>query len=166
MMEPVMVWVLEAGRPSHQVPRFHRMAAIRRANTMAKPAPELTLRINSTGSRVMMVKATVPAEVSTPTRLPQAGPDHSDVWIERVGIDDRGNGVCGVMESVYKLEPEGDEQRHPKKQVWPEAAQGGVAQIAGHVEADVAEATHQRNEDNNAANPAGHLLFPVEQRCA
>ena len=69
MMEPVMVWVLEAGRPSHQVPRFHRMAAISNAKTMANPAPELTFRISSTGSSVMMVKATVPGELSTPARL-------------------------------------------------------------------------------------------------
>ncbi len=42
MMEPTMVWELEAGRPNHQVPRFQRMAAMSRAKTMAKPAPELT----------------------------------------------------------------------------------------------------------------------------
>ena len=29
----------EAGRPSAHVPRFHTMAAISSANTMAKPAP-------------------------------------------------------------------------------------------------------------------------------
>ena len=69
MMEPIMVCELEAGRPNHQVPRFQRMAAMSRAKTMAKPAPELTWRISSTGSRVMTVKATVPAEVSTPARL-------------------------------------------------------------------------------------------------
>ena len=42
MMEPTMVCELEAGSPNHQVPRFHRMAAISSAKTMAKPAPELT----------------------------------------------------------------------------------------------------------------------------
>ncbi len=64
-----MVWVLDAGRPSHHVPRFHRMAAIRSANTMANPAPELTLRMSSTGSRVIIVNATAPEDVSTPARL-------------------------------------------------------------------------------------------------
>jgi hypothetical protein len=69
MMEPVIVWVLEAGRPSHHVPRFQRMAAIKSANTIANPAPELTLRISSTGSRVIIVNATAPEDVSTPVRL-------------------------------------------------------------------------------------------------
>src|SRR5437868_9078218 len=68
MIEPVIVCVLDAGRPSHHVPRFQRMAAISSENTIANPAPELTLRMSSTGSRVM-VKATVPADVSTPARL-------------------------------------------------------------------------------------------------
>src|SRR5580704_8526180 len=40
MIEPIMVWEEEAGSPSHQVPRFHMMAAIKSANTMAKPALE------------------------------------------------------------------------------------------------------------------------------
>ena len=39
------------------------------AKTMAKPAPELTWRMSSTGSSVMTVKATAPAEASTPARL-------------------------------------------------------------------------------------------------
>ena len=54
MMEPIMVCELEAGRPRHQVARFQRMAAMRRAKTMAKPEPELTLRMSSTGSRLTM----------------------------------------------------------------------------------------------------------------
>src|SRR5579863_1724525 len=69
MMEPTMVWELDAGRPNHQVLRFHRMAAMSSAKTMAKPAPALTWRMSSTGSRVITVKATVPEETSTPARL-------------------------------------------------------------------------------------------------
>src|SRR5262244_363103 len=38
MIERISVWELEAGRPKYQVPRFQRMAATSRANTMAKPA--------------------------------------------------------------------------------------------------------------------------------
>ena len=69
MMEPTMVCELEAGRPNHHVPRFHKMAAISSANTIANPAPELTCRISSTGSSVITAKATVPLEASTPARL-------------------------------------------------------------------------------------------------
>src|SRR5580658_436740 len=52
IIDPTMVCELEAGSPSHQVPRFQRIAAISSAKTMAKPAPELTCKMSSTGSSV------------------------------------------------------------------------------------------------------------------
>src|ERR1700678_2893939 len=69
MMEPTRVWELDAGNPNAQVPRFQMIAAIRSANTMAKPALLPTCRINSTGSSEMMPKATAPDEARTPRRL-------------------------------------------------------------------------------------------------
>ncbi len=38
MIEPISVCELEAGKPRYQVPRFQTMAAIKSANTIAKPA--------------------------------------------------------------------------------------------------------------------------------
>jgi len=38
MIEPIRVCELYAGNPNHHVPRFHRMAAVNSANTIAKPA--------------------------------------------------------------------------------------------------------------------------------
>ena len=75
MIEPISVCELEAGRPSHQVPRFQMIAAISSANTMAKPALLPTCRISSTGSSETMPKATAPVEVSTPRKLNT--PDHT-----------------------------------------------------------------------------------------
>src|SRR5579871_3488267 len=69
IMEPIMVWELEAGRPRYQVARFQRMAATRRAKTIAKPEPALTLRMSSTGSSVITAKATAPELVSTPMKF-------------------------------------------------------------------------------------------------
>ena len=69
MIEPIIVCELEAGRPSHQVLRFHRIAANSKANTIAKPAPEPTCRISSTGSSETTLKATAPDETSTPRKL-------------------------------------------------------------------------------------------------
>jgi hypothetical protein len=54
MIEPMRVCEEEAGSPSAHVPRFQMMAAISNANTIAKPAPEPTGRINSTGNSEMM----------------------------------------------------------------------------------------------------------------
>src|ERR1039457_230823 len=69
MIEPTIVCELEAGSPNHHVLRFHRIAAINNANTIAKPAPELTCKISSTGSSVITLKATAPEDTSTPARL-------------------------------------------------------------------------------------------------
>src|ERR1700730_16774463 len=69
MTEPISVCELEAGRPKDQVPRVQMIAAIKSANTMAKPALLPTCRINSTGSSETMPKATAPVEVSTPRKL-------------------------------------------------------------------------------------------------
>src|SRR5262249_39361959 len=74
IIEPIKVCELEAGRPKYQVPRFQRIAATNRANTIAKPAPLQTCKINSTGRRETMPKATAPVEVTTPMKL--QNPDH------------------------------------------------------------------------------------------
>src|ERR1700730_8376263 len=75
MIDPISVWELDAGRPKYQVPTFQTIAAISRANTMAKPAPLPTCRINSTGNSDTMPKATAPEDSSTPNRLNM--PDHT-----------------------------------------------------------------------------------------
>src|SRR6202042_316200 len=69
MTDPISVCELDAGRPNDQVPRFQMIAAINRANTMAKTALLPTWRINSTGNSEMMPKATAPDDHSTPRRL-------------------------------------------------------------------------------------------------
>src|SRR3984885_2472672 len=73
--EPISVCELEAGRPNDQVPRFQMMAAIKSANTMAKPALLPTCRISSTGSSETMPNATAPDDHNTPNRLNM--PDHT-----------------------------------------------------------------------------------------
>src|ERR1700722_18915968 len=75
MMDPISVCELEEGRPKYHVPKFHRMAAISSANTMAKPAPLPTCSINSTGNSDTMPKATAPVETRTPEKL--QNPDHT-----------------------------------------------------------------------------------------
>ncbi|MCY1449414.1 hypothetical protein D9M71_661480 [compost metagenome] len=68
-MEPISVCDEETGRPSHQVPRFHRMAAISRAKIIASPLLLPTCSSRSTGSRATMPNATAPLESSTPRKL-------------------------------------------------------------------------------------------------
>src|SRR5580704_5322352 len=75
IMEPIKVCELDAGRPNHQAPRFHIMAATKSANTMANPAPDPTCKISSTGSSETIPKATAPVEVTTPAKFQK--PDHT-----------------------------------------------------------------------------------------
>ena len=152
MMEPTMVCELEAGRPSHQVPRFQRIAAISSAKTMAKPAPELTCKISSTGSSVMTAKATVPEESEHAGEVAEAGPDHGDVRLERVGVDDGGDGVGGVVESVDELEAERDEQRQAEQHVGPRAGDLHRIEIARDVKDDVDHARGKGREKSARAD--------------
>jgi hypothetical protein len=75
MIDPISVCELEAGKPRYQVPRFQIIAAISRANTMAKPAALPTWRMSSTGSSDTIPNATAPDEISTPRKLKE--PDHT-----------------------------------------------------------------------------------------
>src|ERR1700678_1257583 len=74
MIDPMRACELEAGNPYHHVLKFQRMADTRRANTMAKPAPDPTFKINSTGSSETTANATAPEDNSTPIRFHI--PDH------------------------------------------------------------------------------------------
>src|SRR5580704_2069230 len=60
MIEPISVCELDAGRPRYQVPRFHKIADMSSANTIAQPAPEPTLITNSTGNSATTANATAP----------------------------------------------------------------------------------------------------------
>src|SRR3954471_20606880 len=67
--DPISVCELDDGSPKYQVPRFQMIAAVSRANTIAKPAPLPTCRINSTGSSEMMPNATPPVDTNTPMKF-------------------------------------------------------------------------------------------------
>jgi len=116
MTEPIIVCELDAGRPSHHVPRFHMMAAIKSAKTIAKPAEEPTCKINSTGRSETMPKATRPEDQSTPERL-QSPTKHGDLRRQRVCVDDGRDRIGRVVEAVDELEAERNDQRQAEQQV-------------------------------------------------
>lgn len=69
MMDPNRVWELDAGRTSHQVPRFQSIAEIKSEKTIANPAALPTFMTNSTGSRLITPNATAPDDTRTPMRF-------------------------------------------------------------------------------------------------
>jgi hypothetical protein len=75
MIDPTSACELEAGKPKYQVPRFQIIAEINSAKTIAKSAPDPTLKTSSTGKSDSTPNATAPLEVSTPMRFQQ--PDHT-----------------------------------------------------------------------------------------
>src|SRR5450432_669241 len=68
-IDPISVCELDAGSPSHHVPRFHRIAATSSAKTIANPALLPTCKINSTGSSDTIPNATAPVDVTTPKKF-------------------------------------------------------------------------------------------------
>ena len=109
--EPMRVCELEAGRPNHQVPRFQMMAATSRAKTMANPALLPTCKNQFDGQQRDDGEGYQAAGGEHAEEVPEAGPNHGDVGLQRVGVDDGGHGVGGVVESVDELEAERDQQR-------------------------------------------------------
>src|SRR5580704_18204318 len=78
-IDPISACELDAGSPRYHVPRFQRIAEIRSAKTIAKPAPEPTLSTSSTGNSARTPNATPPEEVSTPIKFQQ--PDQTTATI-------------------------------------------------------------------------------------
>ena len=143
MIEPTIVCELDAGSPNHHVPKFHKIAAISSANTMANPAPELTCSINSTGNSVITANATVPRRKQHACQVAQPGPHHRDVRLKRVCIDHRRHSVRGVVKSVYKLETQCNQQCQSQHHVWPRAGDGHAVQVFRNVKHDVGKPTGQ-----------------------
>src|ERR1700687_5007190 len=79
IMDPIRVCELEAGRPKYQVPTFQMMAAISRANTMAKPAPLPPARISCDGQQRHDAEGNRAARQQDAEQVEHAGPDDGDV---------------------------------------------------------------------------------------
>ena len=139
MMEPTIVCELEAGSPKYHVPRFQIMAAINRANTMAKPAPLPTCRINSTGSSVMMVNATAPVETRTPIKFHVPDQTTAIVRLHGVRIDDGCNGIGSIVKAIHKLKTERDQQGDAQQEVRVDRGALFYLQVSGEADDGVNE---------------------------
>ena len=87
-------------------------------------------------------------------QVAEPGPDHGDVRLQRVGVDDRGDGVGGVVKAVDELEAESDEQRQTQQKIGPDAGDRHRVQILGDMEADVGKAAQQGEEEKQNAGAA------------
>jgi len=78
---------------------------------MANPALLPTCRINSTGNKGDDSEGHDSRRSNDAQEIKETAPDHGDVRIESVRVDNRGYGVGSVVKSVYKFESQRDEQR-------------------------------------------------------
>ena len=51
-----------------------------------------------------------------PEEVEEPGPGHREIRRHRVGVNHRGHGVGGVVETVDELKAQGDQQRHAQQQ--------------------------------------------------
>ena len=93
--------------------------------------------------------------------------DYGDVRFEGVGIDDRGYGVCGVVESIYEFKAECDDQGQGQQNVRPDAGHGHRIEIFHNMEPDVGEGAQKGQKEDCNADSALRFGGPaVKQRCA
>ena len=118
-----------SGRPNHQVLRFQMMAAMRRAKTMAKPAPLPTCRISSTGQQRNNGEGDSAGGGEHADEVPEAGLDDGDMGLKRMRVDDGGDGIGGVMEAVDEFETESDEQGEAQQGIGPGGGEVGSGKI-------------------------------------
>ena len=91
-------------------PEIQKTAANSKAKTIAKPTPEPTCKINSTGSKETMAKATAPDDQSTPRKLNR--PDQTTAncagseWVYMTVAT-----ALAGMKAVHELKAKGDQER-------------------------------------------------------
>src|SRR5579862_9699703 len=65
------------------------------------------------------------------SEIPEAGPDDGNLRLHRVGVDDGGDGVGGVVESVDELKGQGDQERGAEENVRPGREDANAGEVVG-----------------------------------
>ncbi len=100
-----------------------------------------------------------------PRQIAQPRPRHRDVRLERIGINDGGHRVGGIVEAVHEFEAESDGQSEPQQHVRPHAGGFHRVQIARNVKDDVAEGSGNGTGEKAQADSAGTgLKLAVNER--
>ena len=99
-----------------------------------------------------MPKATAPARNQHAGEVANSRPCDRDVRLERVRIDDGGDGVGGVVEAVDELEAERDQQRADQHEVRTDRSSLLDGEIGNQMGRDVEQARgeDQPKDDNSA----------------
>ncbi len=85
------------------------MAAVNKANTIAKPAPEPTCKNQFDREQGDDAESDRAGGGYDAGEIPEAGPYYRDLRVQGVRVDHRGDCVGGVVETVYEFKSERDE---------------------------------------------------------
>jgi hypothetical protein len=103
----------------------------------------------------MIPKATRPLDGHHSQKIPEAGPDDGDVRLEGVRVNDGGDGIGGVVESVNEFEAQGDQQRDGKQNVGSDGTGVHSRQIGEKMEGGINYADQQDNGESDYADHSG-----------
>ena len=100
--------------------------------------------------------------------IPHAGPDHSDVRLHGVRVDDGGDGVGGIVEAVHEFESQGGEESDAEERVGQPACGVDTRQVSEQVGPDIDEAAQQDHNGHYDADSSGtcrHLRIKNRSSC-
>ena len=146
IIEPISVCELEAGRPNHQVPRFQIIAATSKCEDHREAGASADLQNQFHRQQRDDAEGDRAAGREHAEEIPHAGPDHSDVRLHGVRVDDGGDGIGGIVEAVHKFESEGGEQRDAEQSVGQPAFGMDAREISEQVGPDIDEAAQQHHD--------------------
>jgi hypothetical protein len=88
-----------------------------------------------------------------------AGVDDGDVGLERMRVDDGGDGVRGVVEAVHELEREGDQQRHAEQDEWEDRCAVDDRKVFRELHPDVYDPGDEHDAEGDGTDFAGRRFF-------
>jgi len=127
MIEPISVWELEAGSPKTpgaEIPDDRRDKQGEDHRESGRPIPHGSRVLPA--SRFTMLKADGARREQHAEEIEESRPDHGGYGREGVGVDDRGDGVGCVVESVDEFETRASSRVSPKRAMFPVSRKEGL----------------------------------------
>jgi hypothetical protein len=119
------------------------MAAVKRAKTIANPAPDPTCKQQRDDS-----EGHGACGGNDAGEIPEAGPHYGNLRVQGMSVDHRGDCVGGIVESIYKFESERDQQRQAQQNIRPSSQELRAAQVSRDAGTDEDDAANQHADKN------------------
>ena len=94
-------------------------------------------------------------------KVQDSGINHSNMRLQRVGIDHRRHRIRRIVKPVHKLEAQRNQQRQPKQQVWKQMHRMDDRKVAPHLRRDIDQTTRQNQRKYPYADLSGGRLLQI-----